>query len=98
NYIDQNERFKEYEKLVDFYHTSEHLSQAAEALFGKKAAAADDWYNKWYDPALRDLKKMTQLRAWFARSNTTPRNNRFPKAASTTSSRNELSSGVTNIE
>lgn len=51
-YIDQNERYNEYEKLVDFYHTSEHLSQAAEALFGKKSAAADDWYNKWYDKLL----------------------------------------------
>ena len=54
NYIDQDERYKEYEKLVDFYHTSEHLSQAAEALFGKKAAAADDWYSKWYDKLLAE--------------------------------------------
>ena len=46
--------FKEYEKLVDFYHTSEHLSQAAEALFGKKSAAADDWYHKWYDNLLAE--------------------------------------------
>ena len=53
-YIDQNDRFKQYEKLVDFYHTSEHLSQAAEALFGKKSAAADDWYNKWYDKLLEE--------------------------------------------
>jgi len=97
NYLDQNERYQEYEKLVDFYHTSEHLSPAAEALFGKKSAAADDWYNKWYDPALRDLQKMMRPRAWCARSNTTRHNNRCPKAAATTSSRNKLSSDVTNI-
>lgn len=54
NYIDQDERFKDYEQLVDFYHTSEHLSQAAEALFGKKSAAADDWYDKWYDKLLAE--------------------------------------------
>lgn len=49
NYIDNNERFDDYEKLVDFYHASEHLSKAAEAIFGKKSKAGNDWYHKWYD-------------------------------------------------
>lgn len=49
NYLDNNERFDGYEKLVDFYHASEHLSKAAEAIFGKKSKAGDDWYHKWYD-------------------------------------------------
>lgn len=49
NYIDNNERFDDYEKLVDFYHASEHLSKAAEAIFGKKSPAGDEWYHKWYD-------------------------------------------------
>jgi len=49
NYIDNNERFDDYEKLVDFYHASEHLSKAAEAIFGKKSSAGDEWYHKWYD-------------------------------------------------
>ncbi|MDX1447363.1 MAG: hypothetical protein R3333_14340 [Lishizhenia sp.] len=49
NYIDNNERFDDYEKLVDFYHASEHLSKAAEAIFGKKSKAGDEWYHKWYD-------------------------------------------------
>jgi len=49
NYIDKNECFDDYEKLVDFYHASEHLSKAAEALFGKKSKAGVEWYQKWYD-------------------------------------------------
>lgn len=48
NYIDNNERFDDYEKFVDFYHASEHLSKAAEAIFGKKSKAGDEWYHKWY--------------------------------------------------
>ena len=47
NYLDHQERFEDYEKLVDFYHTDEHLSHAAEALFGKKSEAAQRWYAKY---------------------------------------------------
>jgi hypothetical protein len=47
NYIDHHARFDDYEKLVDFYHTEEHLSKAAEALFGKKSEQAQDWYNTY---------------------------------------------------
>ena len=47
NYIDHHERFDDYEKLVDFYHTQEHLSKAAEALFGKKSAKAKAWYTTY---------------------------------------------------
>jgi hypothetical protein len=47
NYADHQERFDDYEKLVDFYHTDEHLSHAAEALFGKKSDAGQRWYEKY---------------------------------------------------
>jgi hypothetical protein len=47
NYADHTERFDTYEKLVDFYHTDEHLSKAAEALFGKNSAEAKRWYAKY---------------------------------------------------
>ncbi len=47
NYLDHQERFEDYEKLVDFYHTDEHLSHAAEALFGKKSEPAQRWYAKY---------------------------------------------------
>lgn len=47
NYADQQRRYDDYEKLIDFYHTEEHLSKAAEALFGKRNAQARAWYNKY---------------------------------------------------
>lgn len=48
-YIDSNPLYEGYEKLLDFYHTSEHLSNAAEALFGKGLPEAKRWYKKWYE-------------------------------------------------
>jgi len=47
HYADHTERFDDYEKLVDFYHTDEHLSKAAEALFGKNSLEGQRWYAKY---------------------------------------------------
>lgn len=47
SYVDENSMYDEYEKLVDFYHTSEHLSLAAEAIFGKGSRKAQQWYDKY---------------------------------------------------
>jgi hypothetical protein len=47
NYADHTERFDGYEKLVDFYHSDEHLSKAAEALFGKNSLEGQRWYAKY---------------------------------------------------
>jgi len=47
HYADHNERFDDYEKLVDFCHTQEHLSKAAEALFGKNSAEGTRWYSRY---------------------------------------------------
>ena len=44
----KDERYDDYEKLIDFYHASEHLSLAAEALFGKSSPKAQKWYDKFY--------------------------------------------------
>ncbi len=41
------ERFASYEWLLDFHHTCEHLSLAAEAIFGKDSDMAKGWYRKW---------------------------------------------------
>jgi hypothetical protein len=46
-YIDDNPRYDEYEKLVDYHHTTEHLSKAAEAIFGKGSPKAQHWYDKY---------------------------------------------------
>jgi hypothetical protein len=52
SYIDSNPLYDDYVKGVDFYHTSEHLSRAAEALFGKSSPEATAWYESWYDNLL----------------------------------------------
>jgi hypothetical protein len=49
NYIDQNPQFDAYEKAVDYHHSTEHLSKAAEALFGKGSHAGEAWYEKYAD-------------------------------------------------
>jgi hypothetical protein len=46
-YIDENLQYADYEKLVDYHHTTEHLSKAAEAIFGKGSLKAQDWYDKY---------------------------------------------------
>ena len=47
NYVESRPCFKDYEKGIDYCHTLEHLSLAGEALFGKGAAAANTWYDKY---------------------------------------------------
>lgn len=46
-YADNCARFKDYLKLIDFYHALEHLSLAAEALFGEDRAKSRAWYEKY---------------------------------------------------
>lgn len=46
-YIDDNPQYDGYEKLVDYHHATEHLSKAAEAIFGKGSRKAQDWYDKY---------------------------------------------------
>lgn len=46
-YLDDNPRYDDYEKLVDYHHTTEHLSKAAEAVFGKGSRKAQNWYDKY---------------------------------------------------
>ena len=46
-YIDDKPMYDDYEKLVDYHHTTEHLSKAAEAVFGKGSPNAQNWYNKY---------------------------------------------------
>jgi hypothetical protein len=40
---------KDHEFLIDFYHTTEHLSKAAEAIFGASSPEGKQWYTKWRD-------------------------------------------------
>jgi hypothetical protein len=45
NYVDTNPLFGSYHKCIDYWHTLEHLSVAAEALFGNNDKAKA-WYEK----------------------------------------------------
>lgn len=47
NYLDTNRRFDGYHRCIDFWHVLEHLSKAAEALFGEDKEAARKWYGKY---------------------------------------------------
>jgi hypothetical protein len=46
-YVKGNALYKDFRLLLDYFHASEHLSLASEAIFGKESADAADWYDKW---------------------------------------------------
>jgi hypothetical protein len=65
NYLEASGRYTNYEKLIDYWHTLEHLSLAAEALFGKGTNDAKYWYGRYArhlldeeDGAERTLRSM----------------------------------------
>jgi hypothetical protein len=42
--IDNNPLFSDFEKIIDYFHATEHLSTAAEAIFGKDSSEGNAWY------------------------------------------------------
>jgi hypothetical protein len=51
----ENKKLQEYEMLVDFFHTTEHLSKAAEAIYGTNTDLSQHWYDKWRDALKTDI-------------------------------------------
>lgn len=51
-YVTDTPRFADYELLIDFYQTTEHLSLAAELLLSKAPDKAKRWYQTYYDTLL----------------------------------------------
>jgi hypothetical protein len=45
--VDAHTVFDDFIRILDFYHSAEHLSKAAEHLFGKASAKADRWFRSW---------------------------------------------------
>ena len=45
--VDEHGVFEGFTRILDFYHAAQHLSMAAEYLFGKASAKADRWYRSW---------------------------------------------------
>ena len=46
DYAEHQPLVADYQPLVDFYHTCEHLAPAAEALWGAGSAQAHKWYDE----------------------------------------------------
>jgi hypothetical protein len=46
-HVDGNPLYDGFHKLIDYYHASEHLHAAAEALFGKGKAKGREWQERW---------------------------------------------------
>ncbi len=60
-YIPGTELFKHCDILIDFYHAMEHLSLAAEAIFGKSSEAGKVWYQKWRGFLLLEEKSVKRV-------------------------------------
>lgn len=48
-YLKNNPAFEGYQRIIDFYHASEHLSHMAESIHGKASSEAKNWYKKYRD-------------------------------------------------
>lgn len=46
-YLKDNPAFDGFQRIIDFYHASEHLSHMAEAIHGKTSEGAKKWYKKY---------------------------------------------------
>ena len=53
-YADETPLFADYLRLVDFYHSCEHLADAAEALWGAGSAPARQWYQDYRHQLLHE--------------------------------------------
>ena len=45
--VDEHSVFNGFTRILDFYHAAQHLSKAAQHLFGKASAKADRWFRSW---------------------------------------------------
>ena len=60
-YAEQTPLFAHYRKLVDFYHTCEHLADAAQALWGAGSPQANQWYNEYRHKLLHEEEGAHQV-------------------------------------
>jgi hypothetical protein len=61
NHFETQPAYADYLKLVDYYHMSEHLKRAAEALFGVGPPEAEQWEVKWKGRLLDEEKGAERL-------------------------------------
>ena len=60
-YAEQSPLFADYRMLVDFYHTCEHLADAAEALWGAGSPQANQWYEEYRHKLLHEERGAHQV-------------------------------------
>jgi hypothetical protein len=53
-YAKESAFLQQYEKCLDFYHATEHLSKAADAMYGEKTDFSKVYYDKWRSRLLTD--------------------------------------------
>jgi hypothetical protein len=61
NYVENSTRYKDYIWVVDFWHSTEHLSKIAELLFGKSTDEAKRWYEDYRAIVRDDLAGVRKL-------------------------------------
>jgi len=61
NAIDDDPFYAKATQVLDFFHAAEHLSKAAEAIFGKKQRKATVWYGKYRALLLEDDDGLERL-------------------------------------
>jgi hypothetical protein len=61
NYAQQTPMLAEFEWCLDFFHATEHLSKAAEAIFGKSSAKGRTWYQAKREALLNDPTAPTSI-------------------------------------
>lgn len=61
NTIDEDPFYADATQILDFFHAAEHLSKAAEAIFGKKQRKATAWYGKYRALLLEDDAGLERL-------------------------------------
>ena len=60
-YLNENPAFKDYQRIIDFYHAAEHLSHMAEAIHGKKSVEAKNWYKKYREILKNEQQGVSKL-------------------------------------
>lgn len=61
SYADACPALAGYVRILDFYHATEHLSKAAEAIFGQFSPKATAWYRRWRGKLLEDQDAVLAL-------------------------------------
>jgi hypothetical protein len=54
SFADSCQSLEGYEPLLDFFHSSEHLAGAADAMYGEKTDISKWWFTKWRDALKTD--------------------------------------------